>query len=117
MPNYQERAPRASLDLPVQFVSNYGPAVGFCLNVSESGMLAVFDRRVDVWLEGDLSFLIGEQQFTIKARVVRINGLEAGLWFRIENEVDEATVRGLLALAEANKANPAQENQPRPPGD
>ena len=73
-------------------------------------MLAAFDRRVDVWLEGDLSFLIEEQKFTIKARVARVDGLEAGLWFRIQNEVDEATVGKLLALAEASKDKPPHDN-------
>jgi hypothetical protein len=110
MSNYQDRAPRAHLNLPIQFISHYGLATGLCVNVSESGMLAAFDRRVDVWLEGDLSFLIEEQKFTIKARVVRIDGLEAGLWFRIENEADKATVRELLKLAEASKASPPRQS-------
>ena len=99
MQNYQTRAARFDLNLPLRFFSSDGMMAGHCVNVSESGMLAVFDRPVELWLEGDLSFFIEERQFSIKARVARVNDGDTGLRFRIDSEADLLTIQKLLALA------------------
>ncbi len=62
MQEHQPRAPRFDLHLPVRFISTDGLATGYCVNVSETGMLVVFDWPIDIWLEGELSVFI-EGQF------------------------------------------------------
>jgi len=68
-------------------------------NYQDRAMLAIFDRPVELWLEGDLSFLIEGQQLSIKARVARVNDGDTGLRFRIDSEADKLTIQKLLALA------------------
>ena len=99
MQNYQNRAPRLDLNLPLRFFSSDGMMAGHCVNVSESGMLAIFDRPVEMWLEGDLSFFIEGLQFSIKARVARVNEGDTGLRFRIDSDADKLTIQKLVALA------------------
>lgn len=110
MPNYQDRAPRSDLNLPIRFFSRSGLATGYCMNVSETGMRAEFDGIIDVWLEGDISFVIEGQQLSIKARVARVDGRDAGLWFRIESDEDKLTIGKLLKLAEASKGGLPKED-------
>ena len=59
-----------------------------------------FDRPVEMWLEGDLSFSIEGQQFSIKARVARVNEGDTGLRFRIDSEADKLAIQKLLALGQ-----------------
>jgi hypothetical protein len=104
MPSHQDRAPRFDLNLPIRFFSPDGMVSGRCVNVSESGIRITFDRPIDIWLEGDLSFLIGTQYVSIKARVVRVDGRDAGLWFHIHSEADKSVITQLLALADRQSA-------------
>jgi len=99
MQNYQPRAPRFDLHLPIRFFSTDGLANGHCINVSETGMRVTFERPVDFWLEGELDFLIEEQKFTIKARVVRADVRDAGLLFHIDSDADRLTITKLLEIA------------------
>jgi hypothetical protein len=99
MQNFQPRAPRFDLHLPIRFFSTDGLATGDCVNVSETGMRVTFERPIDFWLEGELDFRIEDQQFNIKARVVRADVRDAGLLFHINNDADRLTVAKLLELA------------------
>jgi hypothetical protein len=105
MQNHQARAPRFDLDLPIRFFSTDGMIVGRCVNISESGIRGTFDSPVDVWLEGDLSFQVDGQYLGIRARVVRADGRDAGLWFRINSETDKSIIAKLLAMAEQQSSN------------
>ena len=103
MQNYQPRAPRFDLHLPIRFFSTDGLATGHCVNVSETGMRVTFDRPIDFWLEGELDFRIEDHPFNIKARVVRADVRDAGLLFHIDNDADRLTVAKLLELASNHK--------------
>lgn len=97
------RSLRTDLNLPIRFFSEDGLITGQCLNVSESGLFAQFDRRVTVWMSGELTTSIGERHLNIKVRVARVmNGREAGLTFLIDGEDDRLTVRSLLDFAAKN---------------
>jgi hypothetical protein len=76
-----------------------GLYVGHCVNVSASGMLAVFAESVELFTEGCLSLLVGEFYVTIAARVARSMGDDRGLAFHIRTDNDRDTVAILLAYA------------------
>jgi hypothetical protein len=103
MQNYQPRAPRFDLHLPIRFFSTDGLATGHCMNVSETGMRVTFERPIDFWLEGELDFRIEDRQYNIKARIVRADVRDAGLLFHIDNDADRLTVAKLLELASNHK--------------
>ena len=64
--------------------------------MSESGVLALFDLHLDVWLFGQLSLLVKDRRITLEARVARVNGLTAALPFRGMNATDLIVVRNLI---------------------
>lgn len=103
MQNYQPRAPRFDLHLPIRFFSTDGLAIGHCVNVSETGMRVTFERPIDFWLEGELDFVLDDLRFNIKARVVRADVRDAGLLFHIDNDTDKLTIAKLLELASGQK--------------
>ncbi len=81
------RAPRLNLTTPVVFHFAAERVNGYSVDLSESGILANFDRGLDIWLEGKLSVLIGERLIDVEARVVRVEGRMAALAFQdISNE-------------------------------
>jgi hypothetical protein len=90
------RTPRSSLRIPVTFDLDGGIAKGHSIDISESGVLAVFNQHLDVWVIGQLSLLVGERPITIEARVARVNGLTAALSFRSMNVTDRTIVQNLI---------------------
>lgn len=95
LPRFQ----RYGLDLPIQFVTPDETASGVCVDVSESGILGAFDLRLDVWTPGELTASLGEEYVTVRARVARVDGLQAGLSFQIQDEKDRLAVRTLIDFA------------------
>ena len=91
----QERARRLDLSLPVRFAEPGGETVGRCLNLSESGMLAIFDRALELWVTGRISITVDRTRVEVTARVARVGEREAGLAFLF---VDEAERRQMIAL-------------------
>jgi len=96
-------APRFGLELPIRFVSPEGLVNGHCIDVSETGIRVAFERPVDIWLEGELSFLIDYRRYSIHARVVRAGDGETGMWFRIHNDDDKLAIEKLLELAHSQE--------------
>jgi hypothetical protein len=90
------RAPRISLRIPVIFDFSGGRAQGQSVDISESGVLAVFDQRLDVWLVGQLWLLAGEERITIEACIARVSGLTAALSFRSMSMTDRTRVQNLI---------------------
>ena len=99
--NFIARSPRFDLELPVRFFSPEGLFVGRSVNVSESGASVRFEKSIDVWIVGDLSFLMEDHHPSIHARVARVEGREAGLSFKITSDLDRAAIRDVLAVAQA----------------
>jgi hypothetical protein len=93
------RAPRFDFRTPVVLFLPQGIMKGYSVNVSESGMLAKFDRPVDIWAEGRLSADVGEWNLSINIRVARIEGRETGLSYHIANEGDHKTIQKLIEFA------------------
>jgi hypothetical protein len=93
---FTARAPRLSFRTPVGFQFEEREIKGYSVNISESGMLAVFDRQLDVLTTGRLSAAIGECHITTVARVVRIKGCEAALAFQRMNEDARALIQRFI---------------------
>ncbi len=101
MLTYPSRAPRLDLSLPLQFTSREGVFAGHCLNVSASGLRAIFDRPLDLWTDGSLLLHYGDDQIVIEARVARVEENEAGLAFLLHDECEREAIRTMLAFAAA----------------
>jgi len=93
------RAPRIPLRISVIFDFAGGRARGRSTDISASGILAVFDRRLDIWLIGQLSILVGERPIAIEVRVARVNGLIAALSFRSMSLIGRRTLQNLVGDA------------------
>jgi hypothetical protein len=93
------RASRVRLKTPVMFDFPGGRAWGESIDISESGILAVFTQMLDIWLIGRLSILVGEQPIDIEARVARVDGRTAGLSFRQASDKQHAIIRDLINKA------------------
>jgi len=94
------RAPRFNLSTRVVLHLPEGNFKGHSINVSQSGMLATFDRALDVWLDGRLFALVGEDFLGINVRVARVDGRLAGLTFQVAGESDRIMIQKLLERAD-----------------
>ncbi len=99
MEQYRVRSIRLDLDLPVRFFSADGLAIGRCLNVSATGMLAKFEKPVAVWMTGELSILLEDGYINIGVRVARVLDREAGLAFYVEDDNDRFAIDRLMEFA------------------
>jgi hypothetical protein len=90
------RAPRFSVRTPVVFHSAEGKVPGHSMNISESGMLAVFDQRLDVRLTGRLTAVIWEWHVDISVRVVRVEGDMAAFAFQRVGETGHIAIQKLI---------------------
>ena len=95
------RAERFEVSLPVRFLADDRILAGLSVNVSETGMLARFDRPAEVWAEGLLSTMVEGNFIGLEARVARAQGTDAGLTFHLRDEKDRQAVRMLLDYAMA----------------
>ena len=100
MVTYQQRAPRLNLSFPLEFRVDDAPTLGHCLNLSESGLLGVFDVPLDLWTSGELLLQFNETRCWVPARVARSAEHEAGLSFLFRGEREREVVRSLLRQAE-----------------
>lgn len=96
---FVSRSPRYGLDLPIRFFSQDGLAIGACVDVSESGLLGNFDRPLDIWTTGEVTASVGDESVSIKARVARVDGNQAGLSFQSENAAGRLAVLRLIQFA------------------
>ncbi len=96
------RPARFDLNVPLSFRTEDAVEEGHCINVSATGMLAVFNQPVELFTEGELSLLVGEYFVTIRARVARVQNGDHGLAFQIDNENDRLTVQILVDFAAAS---------------
>lgn len=96
---FQLRSPRLNLSFPLEFLSEGAITRGHCLNVSESGLLGVFDVAPELWTTGDLLLHFGQSRQRIRARVARVNENEAGLSFLFAGEREREAVRALVDFA------------------
>jgi hypothetical protein len=99
---FTARSPRLAFNAPVVFYFDGGEVRGHSVNISESGMLAVFDAQLDGRLVGKLSAVVGEWHINIRARVVRIEGRVAAFAFRDVNETDRVAIQTLIEHAKPN---------------
>jgi hypothetical protein len=91
-----DRAPRLPLKTTVFFDYAEGRVKGRTVNISESGMLAVFDRHLDVWLPGRIVAVVGEWYLDVRVRVVRVDGRTAALTFEGLTESSRAAIQKLV---------------------
>ena len=69
---------------------------GNSVNISESGMLAEFDRGPEVWLTGRILAQIGEWRLSTGVSVVRVDGRMAAFAFREMSDIDRTRIRKLI---------------------
>jgi hypothetical protein len=95
-PGFIDRAPRLALKTIVVFECAEGKIKGRTVNISESGMLAIFDQHLDVWLPGRIRAVVGEWFLDVRVRVVRVDGRTAALAFEGLNENSRAAIQNLV---------------------
>ena len=83
-----QRATRIDIKLDLEFFSPVGHATGYSVNLRESGLLGLFEKRLDIWTTGDLRISIGDEHWTFEARVARI--AEDGVAFSFRNLQEDA---------------------------
>ena len=93
------RPVRFDMNVSLSFKIDDGVVEGHCVNVSASGMLAVFSREVDLFTKGEISLRVGEYFVNITARVARVLNGDHGLAFQIDNENDRKTTQVLVDYA------------------
>jgi hypothetical protein len=98
-PDATPRAPRFDIKVPLVLYLRDRIASGHSINVSESGMLATFNRRLDPWAAGHLCAVAGELHLAIDVHVVRVEGRAAAMAFEVGSEGDRATIRRLIEYA------------------
>jgi hypothetical protein len=108
------RAPRFVLETPVSIELSEGTIKGQSVNVSESGMAAIFEELMDVWAKGPLHAEVGDSHITLNVRVARANGREAGLTFLIAGDDDREAIQKLIDCAIEKGAPPYGDMPPRP---
>ncbi len=99
MLTYPDRAPRLDLSFPLVFTAADGEVAGHCLNLSESGLLGIFDQPLELWTEGSLLLHFGDDQLVIGARIARMDGNEAGLSFQFRHPGEREAVHAAVAFA------------------
>jgi hypothetical protein len=95
-PGFIDRAPRLPLKTAVVFDCAEGKVKGRTVNISESGMLAVFDRPLDIWLPGRIMGVVGGWYVDVRVRVVRVDGRTAALAFEGLTESSRAAIQKLV---------------------
>jgi hypothetical protein len=90
------RAPRFTVNTPVVFHYAEGEVTGYSMNISESGLFAVFDQHLDIWLTGRLTAVIGEWHVDIRVRVVRVEGYMAAIVFQQPSDRSRAAIQKLI---------------------
>ena len=109
MSTLQSRPARFDLNVPLSFKTEDGVEQGHCVNVSASGMLAVFEKAVDLFTTGEISMQIGDFFINITGRVARLQDADHGIAFLIENDSDRLTTQVLVDYAVGH-------NQPKSSG-
>jgi hypothetical protein len=99
-PGFIDRAPRLTLKTNVVFDCAEGRVKGRTVNISESGMLAVFDQPLDVWLPGRILGIVGDWYLDVRVRVVRVDGRTAALAFEGLTENGRAAIQKLVEQSE-----------------
>lgn len=97
-----ERAPRKRLSLAVSLLVQGEELPGYCMNVSNSGMLVLLAQELPVYLVWSLGFLTGvveDVPFRIKVRIARADEERVGLAFQISQQNDRELIRTLLEAA------------------
>ena len=90
------RSKRFRLEVPISFTMDAVTFEGQCLNVSNSGLLATFEKAPEIWNDGLLLLEAGDHYLSINARVARIQERNVGFAFLIETENDRAAVSILV---------------------
>jgi hypothetical protein len=100
-----DRATRVDIKLDLEFFSPLQHSTGYSVNLSESGVLGVFERQLDIWNSGDLRISVGEERWTVEARVARVAADGVALTFRNLHADQRSKLRaligGVLATADA----------------
>ena len=95
------RPARFDLNVPLTFKTEDGVLYGHCVNISTSGMLAVFNPEVQLFTQGEIALETGEYFVNITARVARVLGSDHGLAFKIDSDSDRRTIQVLIEYATA----------------
>ena len=96
----QNRAPRYEVHIPLEFLADGKIVRGRCINLSESGVLAWFEQPLELWISGELRLHSGRHSCKVRARVSRVIEREAGLSFRLGDDLTERSLSFIRALLE-----------------
>ncbi|MES2392110.1 MAG: PilZ domain-containing protein [Acidobacteriota bacterium] len=93
------RAARIPLTIPVVFACAEGRVKGRSIDISESGILATFERPLDIWITGHLSILVPEHPIFLDARIARVESHTAAMSFRTMTARDSFIIHSLINKA------------------
>ncbi len=107
-----QRAPRVAADFGLVFQGEAGEIRGYCVNISQSGLLGVFARELDLWTTGELTVQFGEGVLGIRARVARAVDQYTGLVFVSMNAEQKEAVAAAVESARSAMGLRDQEMTP-----
>lgn len=102
MAPFQDRSLRVAVSFPVTYFADSARSIqiaGACLNISESGLLAVFNTDLELWTKGEIVLRFGEGALGLKVRVARVDGKQTGMVFLFENAEQRSTIADVVASA------------------
>jgi len=108
------RASRFVLKTSIYIQFPEGTIKGRSINVSESGMAAVFQQSMDMWAKGRLYAAVVDSHVNLNVRVSRADGREAGLNYQIATDNDRIAVQKLIDYAIEMGAPPYGDMPPEP---
>jgi hypothetical protein len=95
----QDRAHRLDLSFPVRFCADDEIAEGHCQNISASGLLASFHRPPELWARGQLDLRCGNEEYSLQARVARVEESRAAFAFLFRDDGERAAIHKVMAFA------------------
>jgi hypothetical protein len=106
MQKFEYRAPRFSVDLPVQFTVESLTLNGHCREISQEGMTLELQHPLTPNSSGIVSFSYRGQTIDIRARVAHVAETHAGLEFLCESEAERSAVAHLVASLTSGQSRP-----------
>jgi hypothetical protein len=93
VPEFTPRDPRYRVKTLAFFRFDQSTVKGHSINISESGILVAFAERLDVWITGKLTVILGESRIDVSARILRADGHQVGFAFLNPTVQDRMAIR------------------------
>lgn len=92
------RLPRFDINFPLDFVLGESLTAGHCLNLSHTGMLALFAYPIGNGADGTLRLKPANRIFQLRAHVTHSEGLKSGLQFDFATDQERQVIVALVEI-------------------